>query len=126
MTPLPPSPLIGIVERNITLQFSEGNDLPPVTPADITWLFTPVDGSAIPISSNPDIKYTFSSDMLSLTITALALADEGDYELVVRTIAGNASANIILDIQGIFMWHYCDHSVCKLFLMGKRENKEGS
>ena len=104
MSAVPQSPLIGILERNITLQFSEGNDLPPITPADIEWRFAPIGGSAITISSSPDSHYIFSDDKLSLTIIVLSLDDEGVYELMGTTIAGSTSANISLDVQGSILF----------------------
>ena len=95
------SPLIDAEGASVTLQFSISNDLPPVTSTDIVWLFTPVGSSTMQVIS-PNARYSFSDDMLSLTIGALTEMDEGSYTLEATTIAGSDSDTIFLDVQSIY------------------------
>ena len=96
------SPVIGALGTTVTLQFSISDDLPPVISSGIVWQFTPVGSSAMqPITSSG--RYTFSDDMLSLTIGTLIAVDEGSYTLEATTIAGSDSATIFLDVQSTYL-----------------------
>ena len=102
VVPVSPSPLIGVLGRSVTLQFSISDDLPPVTSNEILWQFTSVRSSTVQnITSASNTRYDFSDNMLSLTIGALTTMDEGSYTLEASTIAGSNSATIFLVVQGI-------------------------
>ena len=55
------------------------------------------------ITSDSNVRYTFSDDMLSLTIDALVATDGGSYILEATTIAGSRSATILLDVQSTYL-----------------------
>ena len=99
MVGVPGNETIGVEERNVTLTFAISDDLPSVTPADIQWY---LDDSTQPITTSSDMRYTFSDDMLSLTIEQLTLTDEGLYALEATTQAGSGRGQIFLDVQGIW------------------------
>ena len=96
------SPVLGIKGMSTTLQFSVSADaLPPVTPANVEWQFNPISSPVVTLTPSSSARYSFSADMLSLTITDLVLADEGTYTLIVSTIAGSNSADIHMFVRGI-------------------------
>ena len=92
---------VAVVDRGFTLQFTVSNDRPLVTPSGIRWSFQRSDGTTIELTPDTDTRYTFSSDMLSLTIEAISLEDEGSYTLTATNSGGTNSATIQLDVQGM-------------------------
>ena len=61
--------------------------------SNIQWMYTTEKGSEILNTSFPaNSRYNFSDDLLSLTITNLQEADEGNYTLMATNDAGNSSA----------------------------------
>ena len=94
------SPVIGVEDQSATLSFTVSNDIPEVTLDGLQWYFAPVGGSPQSITSASDSRYTFTTDLLSLTINPLVVADEGNYTLEATNAAGTGSTNIFLEIQG--------------------------
>ena len=101
------SPVIGEEDQSATLSFTVSNDIPEVTSDGLEWYFTPVGGSRQPITSASDSRYTFTADLLSLTINPLVVADEGNYTLEATNVAGTDSADIFLDVEGNSCSCYC-------------------
>ena len=63
------------------------------------WTYTTEKGSEILNTRFPTNKrYIFSNDLLSLTITNLQKADEGNYTLMATNDAGNSSATYNLAV----------------------------
>lgn len=84
-----PSPIVGVVGSNITIQFNITGDIPPVNSSNIYWS---INGS--------NERFIFSADRLSLTIIELSFHDEGSYGLTATNPAGTSNNTIYLDIQG--------------------------
>ena len=84
------------ITHPVTLQFNISQDLPPVLPTDIQWIFNETDITKI----NDTARYSFSEDMLSLTINMLALSDEGVYTMIAFNPAGSDSDQILLNVEG--------------------------
>ena len=100
------SPVLGIKGLSTTLQFSVSADaLPPVIPANVEWRFNPISGPVVTLTQSSSVRYAFSADMLSLTITGLVSADEGTYTLIASTIAGSDSAAIHMFVRGTVHLH---------------------
>ena len=78
----------------MTLSFRILNASPAVLPSNIEWVFN---GTAL---SDSVSRYSFSSDRLSLTVSALTHSDEGLYTLTATNEAGLGSASLILNIEG--------------------------
>lgn len=90
-----PSPIIGVLNKSVTIQFNITMDNPKVTPDDIEWLFN---GTLIQEDGQ---KVFFSSTKLLITINNLTLSDEGVYTLIAGNPAGTDRADAFLDIKGI-------------------------
>ena len=88
-----PSPIVGVVGSNVTLQFNITGDIPPVNSSDIYWF---INGSSLRVNE----RFMFSTDRLSLTITDLSFHDEGSYHLTASNPAGTSNNSIYVDIQG--------------------------
>ena len=94
-----------------TLSFSITNALPAVQTSQIRWIYSS-SFSATPTanSSNMDItnlttlnsvsQLSFTSDLLSLTISTIVAADDGRYFLVAATVAGSAFSYIDIIVEG--------------------------
>ena len=79
--------------------------------SNIQWTYTTEKGSETLNTSFPfNSRYNFSDDLLSLTITNLQEADEGNYTLRATNDAGNSSATYNLAVYGkkiiIMQLHY--------------------
>ena len=67
--------------------------------SNIQWTYTTEKGSEIINTSFPaNNRYIFSDDLLSLTITNLQEADDGNYTLMATNNAGNSSATFNLAV----------------------------
>ena len=103
------SPVLGINGMSATLQFSIA--LPPVIPVSIEWRFNPISGPVVTLTQSSSVRYNFSADMLSLSITGLVSADEGTYTLIASTLAGSNSAVIYMFVQGTAHVFMCNIQV---------------
>ena len=100
----------------VTLSFNITRAIPDVMVQDIQWIYSP-DFSETPFEQNMDItnlinrtqksNYTFTSDLLSLTIRNIAQArrageetDRGRYFLVATNPAGSGFSYIDLLVAG--------------------------
>ena len=67
--------------------------------SNIQWIYTTEKGSEILNTSFPaNSRYTFSDDLLSLTITNLQEADDGNYTMIAANDVGNSSATYNLAV----------------------------
>ncbi len=84
--------VVGVLGESVTLEFVLERATPPVTRDGIMWQF----------KSDPleNARASFSADLLSVNISQLEYADEGEYTFIASTAAGTGSDNILLDIQG--------------------------
>ena len=88
--------MIGIIDRNIVLNFSLGDDaIPPIHDESINVTFN---GSTFPAKSN--ILVQRDQNLLLISITSLAFFNEGVYAVTVETIAGQETAHILLTVYG--------------------------
>ena len=104
-----------------TLSFSITNALPAVQTSQIRWIYSS-SFSATPTanSSNLDItnlttlnavsQLSFTSDLLSLTISNIVAADDGRYFLMATTVAGSAFSYIDIIVEG-------KHSITGIFIL---------
>ena len=93
-----------------TLTFIISDAVPPVQSSQIQWIYssafspTPSDGSNVDItgltSLNSSSQFTFSNNLLTLTINNIVPADEGRYFLTTTTVAGVAYSYIDVIVQG--------------------------
>ena len=83
-----------MVDNSVTLSFRILNAFPAVLPSNVEWFFY---GTAL---SDSVSRYSFSSDRLSLTVSALTHDDEGLYTLTAANEAGSGSASLFLKIEG--------------------------
>ena len=96
-----------------TLSFDITEAVPPVQTSQISWIYsssfssTPSNASNVDITGlttlNSDSQYSFSSDLLSLTISNILAADDGRYFLSVTTVAGSAYSYIDVVVEGILL-----------------------
>ena len=101
---------------SVTLTFDITEAVPLVQTSQINWIYSS-SFSSTPTSnaSNVDItdlttlnsnsQYSFSNDLLSLTISNIVAADDGRYFLSVTTVAGSAYSYIDVVVEGILIIH---------------------
>ena len=91
-----------ITDLDVVLSFAEINGAkPPIMQGDITWQFTStIDSTTFTITEEIDTRYSFSQDLLSLTISNVKISDEGIYQLAVEHPAGGDSDFIQLIVSG--------------------------
>ncbi len=75
------------------------NDSPVVITENIRWYFRGADVLE-DITETDDIRFTLSSDRLSLIITGVTAAQEGAYILEALNEAGIGSGSIVFNIEG--------------------------
>ena len=92
--------IVGIEGSEVTLNFTVTKAIPAVNVEDILWFFRREGGEIEDITSFSHPQFNFSSDRLFLTITQLSYSNEGTYTLTASNKVGNASASVVLDIQG--------------------------
>ena len=96
-------------KSNVVLKFDLNDNTFPTCElhfSNIQWTHTTEKGSEILNTSFPtNGRYNFSDDLLSLTITNLQEADEGNYTLRATNDLGNSSAtyNLAVYSKGICM-----------------------
>ena len=74
-------------------RFLVERDNPPFLPEDVHWT---VNGAAL---NETDPRYSFSTDRLTMDVSALTRSDQGYYKLIVRNPAGVNSSSVTLDVQ---------------------------
>ena len=93
--------VIGVEFRDTQLQFMVTRDLPTVQTDDIRWFFQRTGSNVrqeITREANPS-HYHFSMDRLTLAISNLTQADDGNYTVEASNIVGTGSDTVILDVQ---------------------------
>ncbi len=74
---------------------------PKLTPSDIRWYFMPSSSNETVEITTSDNKYTFSFDMLTLTVKDTQTTDIGEYKIVGLNTVGTGEAIITLkDVYG--------------------------
>ena len=86
--------------RNSTVSIKFARVFPAVQLSNIQWIYTTENGSRFLNTSFPNTRYNFSSDLLTLTITNLQVADDGNYTLVALNEAGISNATYNLTVFG--------------------------
>lgn len=85
----------GIVSDNITLKFVlTDSGVPPLLPNDTQWIFNGIE------LLEEETNIIFSDDRLSLTLSNLTFANEGNYTIIITNPAGTDSATLFLDVEG--------------------------
>ena len=137
LPPPPPSPsvppivqavqgrIVGILEMNVTLSFTNVDAYPEVRTENIQWTFSNLNGSSFDIPTNSVttnfsiLTGVFSGHRLSLTLSGLTSDFEGMYTMTATNEAGSDSATVELVIEGqcathhIVMLTLCLYIVCK-------------
>ena len=99
---------MGLELMSVTLAFTISDASPEVQTENIQWTFTDVNGTHFDISTDlnvakfSDLTGLFSDDRLSLVFSGLNNVFEGTYTMTATNKAGNASASLILVIEGLF------------------------
>ena len=98
------SSLLGVVYRNITINFTILRASPEVLLDNIRWTFTNTSGITTDITTTmtSGINHMFTSDLLQLTITNISRMDEGNYTLTATNPAGVNSGTAVLSVEGNF------------------------
>ena len=93
------SSVLGVVNLSVTLNFTIVESFPLVRLQNIVWKFN---NTALNNLTTPsDSRYSFSNDLLSLTISNLQHIDEGVYTFTATNEAGTNSSSINVEIEGI-------------------------
>ena len=88
--------MIGIIDRNIVLSFSLGDEaIPPIHNENINVTFN---GNTLQTKSN--ILVQRDQNVLLISITSLAVSDKGVYAVTVETTAGQDTAHTLLTVYG--------------------------
>ena len=87
-----------MVNNSAVIMFDITRDSPPVPLGNIRWLFnnTPINNRSISLYD----QYSFSSDLLTLTISNIQHSDEGNYTMVATNRAGTDSDTVFLEVEG--------------------------
>ena len=96
---------LGVVNNSISLNFTIVDDFPVVQLQSIMWRFNGTILNNLSIPSDP--RYSFSEDLLALTISGLEHSDQGTYTLTATNEAGTNSSSINLQIEGIIIITVC-------------------
>ena len=91
-----------LINSAVVIKFALNDRVfPKVQLNNIQWTYTTEKGSEILNTSfSPSSHYNFSSDLLSLTITDLQVADDGNYTLWASNEAGVSSATYNVTVYG--------------------------
>lgn len=100
------SAIVGVVGGSVSFSFTITNDDPKVIRNDINWIFTTPSGST-DITGSSINGYSFSMDLLSITIIGVSYSHEGNYTMMASNAAGSAQSTIALDVEGMAKWHCC-------------------
>ena len=79
--------------------------VPPVNPSNIQWYFQSALDELVELLNNT-IKYTFSADRQSLTISDVQISDVGTYRITAENIAGANETDVTLVVYGMFILLY--------------------
>ena len=90
---------LGVVNNSVSLSFIVVNDSPEVELQNIQWSFNGTVLNNVTTPSDP--RYSFSNDLMNLTIRSLQHMDEGLYTLTATNEAGTNSSSVNLQIEGI-------------------------
>ena len=93
-----PSSLLGVV-TSVMLNFTIVDDFPKVQLQNIIWRFNNTVLNNLTMPS--DSRYSFSMDLLTLTISNLQHKDEGVYTVTATNEAGTNSTSINVEVEGI-------------------------
>ena len=91
-------PLLSIVNGTAVIVFSIAEDYPSVPLSNIKWMLNNVliNNGLDPLYD----QYSFSSDLLTLTISNVQHSDEGNYTMVATNRAGTDSDTVFLEVEG--------------------------
>ena len=91
--------LYHLVNDSAMITFAIEQDSPPVALDGIQWLFndTQINDGSRSLSD----RYTFSPDLLTLTISSVQHSDEGYYTMIATNAAGFDEDTVSLNIEGI-------------------------
>ena len=101
---------LGVVGSGVTLSFMITNAYPDVPRNNIKWTFN--NGQNISdITGLTTNGFSFSMDLLSLSIVGISSRHEGNYTLTATNNAGNGQASIELEVEGmcenrLYLSHY--------------------
>ena len=91
---------LGVVGSEVTLSFMITDAYPDVTPDNIKWTFN--NGQNISdITGLTTNGFSFSMDLLSLSIVGISARHEGNYTLTATNNAGSGQASIELEVEGM-------------------------
>lgn len=91
---------LGVVGSGVTLSFMITNAYPDVAPNNIKWTFN--NGQNISdITGLTTNGFSFSMDLLSLSIVGISSRHEGNYTLTATNNAGSGQASIELEVEGM-------------------------
>ncbi len=94
--------VVAVTGGNVFLIFNVSDDSPKVSSSGISWLFN--SGSTeVEIVYPGDGRRVIANDRLSITITGVVYADEGEYTLLAGNAAGVGLGTVSLDVQGVFI-----------------------
>lgn len=107
-----PNP-VGLLHTVVTLSVAISLDIPPVQPDMVHWYFYPmekvcsssngsdtVDECSSEVIGQEILEGDFTTNKRNLTLPLSNYASEGVYTVRVENLAGNASTQICLDVQG--------------------------
>ena len=91
---------LGVVGSEVTLSFMITNAYPDVTPDNIKWTFNNGQ-NIIDITRLTTNGFSFSMDLLSLSIFGISASHEGNYTLTATNNAGSGQTSIELEVEGM-------------------------
>ena len=96
------NPIYRLRNTTVSIEFSLNSQVfPAVQLTNIRWIYSTENSSKIlDTSSSNNTRYNFSSNLLSLTITNLQVADDGNYTLMASNEAGIDTATFNLTVYG--------------------------
>ena len=138
---VPPTVTANVVSINETrgrettvVSFNITRDSPQVKVEDIRWSFKHIGSEdKMPLNTTCTIvncsdtrymRYNFSDDLTTLTISNLQVEDYGDYTLTAGNAAGENSTTVSLTVHGKSMVHYIRYIECKNLLVVKYSKRK--
>ena len=96
------NPIYRLRNTTVSIEFSLNSRVfPTVQLSNIQWIYSTEKSSEIlDTSSSNNPRYNFSSNLLSLIITNLQVADDGNYTLMASNEAGIDTATFNLTVYG--------------------------
>ena len=101
-----------------TISFNISQASPPVRLTNIQWSFVHVNNTQVTLeptcvlpgancSDERYLRYNFTSDLLTLTIYSIRVADYGQFSLTATNEAGTNTESYSVAVQGIVVIVYC-------------------